>query len=227
MDIIESLSTFWEANSSGIIASLIIGFIFFVLGPLGLWFSGKKVKKEHIKKAKENLLDVFEGMLVNREELNLKKLTTVFHAVEREIGITLEESYDLENIFGDLALRFEKSKHLSPDQKEEYFKRVNGLINEIREEQHKEERERIIPRSYSKIINDLRTAIENNDQKMANSLVDGLEKKLIRVPLFEKSIFYSYKRLYRKNPVRFFIIVISVMIIYIAMLFLLYKVNLI
>jgi hypothetical protein len=57
---------FWKQNSTSIIISLIVGFVFFVLGPLGLWFSGKRIRKERIRKAKETLLDLLEEMIVNQ-----------------------------------------------------------------------------------------------------------------------------------------------------------------
>jgi hypothetical protein len=54
------LSDFWNNNSGNIIVSL----IFFILGPIGVWFSGRRIRLERIKKAKETLLDVFESMVV-------------------------------------------------------------------------------------------------------------------------------------------------------------------
>ena len=59
------ISQFWHENSANIIVSLIIGFVFFVLGPLGLWFSGKRIRRERLRKAKETLIDLLEGMVTS------------------------------------------------------------------------------------------------------------------------------------------------------------------
>ena len=73
----ETIKHFFLDNSAAIIISLLIGAVFFILGPLGLWFSGKKVKREKVNKAKSELLDLIESMLVNNEKITLSKLITL------------------------------------------------------------------------------------------------------------------------------------------------------
>ena len=92
---LDSILEFWRSNSASIIVSLIVGFLFFVLGPLGLWFSGRKIRRERIRKAKDSLLDLLEGMVVNQAPTGERKLRSVFRAIEREIDIDLSGEYSL------------------------------------------------------------------------------------------------------------------------------------
>jgi hypothetical protein len=101
----ENILKFITSNASNITVSVIVAFIFFVLGPLGLWFSKKKVRREKTKKAKENLLDIVEGMLVNNEKINESRLLSIFYAVSRENLINLEAESDIEDLLEDLILK--------------------------------------------------------------------------------------------------------------------------
>ena len=124
---IESIVQFWNDHSGSIIVSLIVGLLFFVLGPLGLWFSSKKIRRERIRKAKEQLLDILEGMIVNKGVSDEKKLTSLFGAVERDIDIDLSGDYSLESWLEDVILRFERSRHLSSEQKTEYYEKLKNF----------------------------------------------------------------------------------------------------
>lgn len=179
----ESIKQFFIDNSSSIIVSLIIGAIFFVLGPLGLWFSGKKVKREKINKAKSELLDLIESMLVNNEKITISKLITLFRAVERQNGNNLGLDSDLNNILEDLTLRFAKSKHLSSEQKDSYIEKIDALINSIKSEESrnlKDNNQREIPKSLKSIITELKLETEsaNGDSKKMIDKIQQLEDKL-------------------------------------------------
>jgi len=93
----EALAQFWHDNSANIVVSLLVGFVFFVLGPMGLWFSGKKIRRERIRKAKEMLIDLLEGMIVNQAAVDEDKLRSVFRAVERDIDTDLSGEYHIDH----------------------------------------------------------------------------------------------------------------------------------
>ena len=134
-----TIKQFLIDNQASIWVSLIVGAIFFILGPLGLWFSGKKVKREKINKAKSELLDLIESMLVNKEQITISKLLTLFRAIERQNSVNLGLDTDLNNILEDLSLRFAKSKHLSSDQKDAYLKQIDDLISDLELSKKKEQ----------------------------------------------------------------------------------------
>lgn len=172
------ITTFWEANRNNIIVSFISGLVFFILGPIGLWFSGKKVKKERINKAKDTLLDIMEGMLVSEEKVSHNKLIMIFRSVERDLNVDLEANYDLENLFGDLVLRFERSKHLDANQKDNYFEKIVNMEAELITGQNGSSNNQSIPKAYSKVLNEIREANTRNDQQTIDSLLNELEHKL-------------------------------------------------
>lgn len=215
----ESVIQFWQNNSSNIIVSLIVGFIFFVLGPLGLWFSGRKVRRERIRKAKEVLIDLLEGMIVSGSEIDERKLRSLFRSVERDVDIDLSGEYHIDHWLGDVALRFERSRHLGSDQKKSYYDNIKSIIDELHSKQNREPAFEV-PRKYEPILNDLKSSFSNNDVKRSEEIIEELEKSLaIRDrssdPLL--NVFRIYGRIYKRSPVTFIFGLVMAVIFYIAM----------
>lgn len=219
----ESVSKFFIDNQSSIIVSLIIGAIFFILGPLGLWFSGKKVKREKIKKAKDEFLDLIESMLVSNENFSRAKILTLFRAIERQNGISLELESDIENLLEDLSLRFARSKHLSAEQKDDYATRIDNLIVNLNEQPNQAKdisfliREREIPKSIKTIINDLKAESENLNSEKLNEIIEKLEKYHKR----PSDPFLLAVRIMKEKPKLF----LWVLVVYITIIFLLLYFN--
>lgn len=193
-------------NSASIIVSLLIGALFFILGPMGLWFSGKKVRREKIHKAKSDFLDLTESMLVNKEKVDIPKLLILFRAVERQNGIDLGLEADIENLLGDLALRFSQSKHLSSEQKDAYIEQLNALLAKLyepdkSEQAMAEETPRPLPKSIQSVVSELRQVAEKLDSSELKEKIDQLEKSY-RPPTDPFSLTF---RLIRERP-RFFLI---------------------
>ncbi len=216
------LTEFWTANSGNVIVSLIIGFVFFVLGPLGLWFSGRRIRQERVRKAKDALLDILEGMLVSQETIDEQKLSLLFRAVARDIDVNLGTSYDVENLLEDVVLRFEKSKHLDAAQKDKYANEVQRLFQEMKPTPESP-KERVIPRPYRKIIDDLKEVLSQNDQASANKIVSELEERLIGETTGGGSSMIGllgvYRRLYERNPILFIVLSIIVIAVYVVFIF--------
>lgn len=212
----EWITGFWNANSGNIIVSLIAGFIFFVLGPIGVWFSGRKIRLERTRKAKEVLLDLFEGMLVGEETIDEQKLSILFRATEREIDVNLGQRYDIESLLEDVVLRFEKSKHLDAGQKDKYANEVRRLSQEIKVKTERP-KEGTVPRPYAKIIDNLKEALTENDLSTANKTVTELEERLVTDTTsdeFPLNVFRVYRRLYERNPLLFLSLLLLTIIAY-------------
>lgn len=219
----DSIKHFFLNNQSSIIVSLIVGLLFFILGPLGLWFSGKKVKREKINKAKSELLDLIESMLVNKEFISISKLLTLFRAIERQNGINLGLDSDLNNILEDLSLRFAKSKHLSSDQKDSYLKQIDDLIEElttpkIDDEVTNKYPQRALPKSMKSLVSDLREeAVKLNSDSLTEK-INELEKQYSTRfhPLFEP--FFILPKLMKERPKTFAVaVVIYIVMVVLAM----------
>ena len=217
----EDISQFWRDNSASIMVSLIVGFVFFVLGPLGLWFSGKRIRRERIRKAKETLIDLLERMVVKQAQADEAKLKSVFRAVERDIDIDLSGEYHLDHWLGDVVLRFERSRHLSADQKQQYYDSVRRIYDEIHAKTDQKPRVES-PRKYEAVLNDLKNALATNEVSRAVSTVDELERTLSQRersqdPLL--NVLRIYQRLYQRNPVTFFVALTTVLAAYVYIIF--------
>ncbi|CAM1343317.1 hypothetical protein [Tenacibaculum aestuarii] len=215
------VETFWNfitSNSSSIIISISVGFLFFVLGPLGLWFSKRKIRREKTKKAKENLLDLVEGMLVNRENITESRLSSLFYAISRENGINLEIDNDISDLIEDLILRFQRSKHLSAEQKDAYIKNLEDLEKTIFQSEELEEEQREIPKSYVRILKELEEYIDNNNKEKAKKELNLLKEKLLVPANPLDRVFGIYHKMYKRNPVFFISTVISVVIVYVYLI---------
>ena len=214
---LESFWNFITANAGNIIISISVGLIFFVLGPLGLWFSKRKIRVEKIKKAKENLLDLVEGMLVNNENITESRLSSLFFAVSRENGINLEIENDIHDLIEDLILRFQRSKHLSAEQKDDYIKRLETLEKTMfeSEDEEKEDEQREIPKSYVRIFRELEEHLNNNESDKAKKELNILKEKLLRRDNPLDRAFGIYYKLYKRNPLFFIVTFIGIVALYI------------
>ena len=186
-------------------------------GPLGLWFSGKRIRRERVRKAKETLLDLLEGMIVSQSNISEHKMLAMLRAVERDIDIDLSGEYTLENWLGDVALRFEKSRHWGAEQKQIYYEEVSRISGEIKESRT-QKKEIIVPRKYEEIFSDLKETVSGSDTSKAIKLVEELERKIVEHPSREDpflNIFRIYKRLFQRNPVASIIMSIAIIFFYI------------
>ncbi len=214
--ILSWLAEFWKGNSGSILASLIVGLIFFVLGPIGLWFSGRRIRDERIRKAKEMLIDLVEGMLVNQEVVTPDKLLTLLRAVEREIDVDLEASYSLDWLFEDILLRFQRSKHLDAQQKNDYAKRLWELGEQSRKAEEQRSR-RPLPRRLGAILEELQESEEPSSSTRNRELLEELESRVRKDTAHGPiaSPLSLYVRLYRKNPRLFLLLSVLFLALYI------------
>lgn len=197
----EELLKFWDENFSNIMISLGVGFVFFVLGPIGVWFSGRRIRKERVRKAKEMLIDLMEGMLVTQEKITTAKLKQLFNAVEREVEATIDSDYDLERLFEDVSLRFQRSKHLDSTQKDSYSNTLLSLAESL--EKAQKSGARVIPRSYKVLIEELREAVASNNQETAAKAIDEIEEKVSKIPQEAEPfirIISMQKKMIREHP---------------------------
>ncbi|PLX77739.1 MAG: hypothetical protein C0607_00560 [Azoarcus sp.] len=214
----DQLATFWKTNADAIIVSLVVGFIFFVLGPIGVWFSGRKIRKERQRKAKDLLVDLVEGMIVTQEEVTSGKLGGMFRAVEREVEVEIGDSYDVERLFEDVMLRFQRSKHLDSGQKDAYSKRMSELSESFKQAEKTEER--VMPRRYVQIFDDLRAATDATDRDKLTALISELEKRLIysreQDPIF--GALNGYRRMAREHPILLIVAFLGTLAFYVYVL---------
>lgn len=212
----DQLLVFWKSNADAIIVSLIVGLLFFILGPIGVWFSGRKIRRERIGKAKEMLVDLVEGMIVTQEDISAAKLKSMFNAVEREVDVDIGSLYDLERLFEDVMLRFQRSKHLDASQKDAYSRVLSDLAKSLSESANTS-KERLLPRPYERILADLKAAVDKSDTAAISTGLEELEEKLIRRsgngdPY--TTLFAGYRKLATEHPLLFTAALIFTVVIY-------------
>ena len=150
-----------------ILITVIAGFIFFIASLFFLRYKEKSAEYERYKKAKETVIDVLEGSLINKQSISPERIKHLISAAEREQNVELIDSP--KSLVEDLELRFEKSKHLDTEQQWHYIDQIEEMIAKI-------ERESIIssvPLSQEEILISLK---ENIEAEKKDDALKGLEK---------------------------------------------------
>ena len=214
----DDILKFLSDNKSSLLANLVAGLVFFVLGPVVIGISNRKFRKEKLNRAKDGFLDLLENMLVNQEAVSKEKLSTLFHAVSREHTVNMEVETDLQYLLEDLSLRFAKSKHLSPAQKDEYSNRIEEI--KLLLEQKPKPEEKSIPKSYTRIFDELEKTVETGSKEEISKEINQLKDKLkddraIRGPIGMYS--FMFKRM-KERPILFGTVTIITIIIYVLLI---------
>lgn len=226
----EKISTFLSENQTSLITNLIAGLVFFIFGPVIIGFSNRKIKKEKLNRAKESYLDLLENMLVNKETVTKEKLTTLFHALNREFNIKLEEIIDIQSLLEDLMLRFAKSKHLSPIQKDEYSTKIETIKHSI-EIDLEARTSKTIPKSYKKIFEDIDKNIELNNKENLITSINQIKEKIneedplnigLNIFPFSGEINYLIKQ-WKRRPIFMSMVLLLIIIIYVFIIFFVVK----
>lgn len=133
------------------------------------------------------------------------------------MDIDLTGEYRIEEWLGDVILRFERSRHLSSEQKQQYYDCVQKLLAEIRKVQEgKPVLE--VNREHAAVLNDLRVALSSDKVEDAVKIVDELERSLSKRdqtqdPLL--NIVRLYTRMYQRSPFTFIILLVIVIVFYV------------
>jgi Flp pilus assembly protein TadB len=214
----EQLVQVWVDNKVTVLISLAVGFLFFVLGPLAAGLSRKKVRLERVRKFKESLIDILEGMTVNQEAITNEKLTMMFRANERENEISVSSSYDLEQLLEDVILRFQRSRHIDATQKDAYANILSEVSRSLRDDKtsaRTESRD-----TYRALVRGVTEAIEADQSGEALKLLSDLDRRLQKAQhddSFLVSMWAGYVNVFRKRP-RWFVAILAAYIIIVIVL---------
>ena len=89
MELYNILIEFLQINWQGILITLIIGFLFFVLTTWGLKKYLTTAEIERRNRAQESVLDLLESSLINKQDLNSEKIYHLLNAIGREYGLNI------------------------------------------------------------------------------------------------------------------------------------------
>jgi hypothetical protein len=165
---------FLEDNWQNIIITLMGGLIFYFLSNYAQKKYFASAEKERLKQAKDSFLDILEARIINKQDIYLGKIKNLLNAIERDHSVYLSDVVSPLSLLEDLELRFEKSHHLDPTQKEEYCRQIQKEIQNIRTT----EEALIIPKKYSEIIGTLEKDINSKNTDNALKNLELLKKKI-------------------------------------------------
>ena len=113
------------------IVSLVIGglvtFIFYRLQKRDV----ASARIERSKRAKEEMLDILESNIVNKQTISSELITNLLEASEREYETNLHDFCTSVTLLQDVLLRLQRSRHLDITQKAEYTNQIDQMISLI------------------------------------------------------------------------------------------------
>jgi len=171
---IDEIWIFIYSNWQNIIVALAVGLLFYFLSNYALKRVITSAERERLNLAKNSLLDILEARIINKQDISTDKINNLTKAIEREHSVGLSDVVSPLTLLQDIELRFEKSHHLDPAQKEQYCERIQNQMQEIRAN----ENTLTVPRRYSDIVDTLTEEIKskNNDKALEN--LELLKKKI-------------------------------------------------
>lgn len=87
---------------------------------------------ERKKHATNELLDVIESYIINKQRLSEHVIDNLIHASERNHSVSLLPACTPVSLLQDVALRLQRSRHLDIPQKTEYSETIEVLIHQAR-----------------------------------------------------------------------------------------------
>ena len=196
---------FVTGNWQSIIITLGIGLLFFIFSLQWLKRYVASAERERLIQAKNGILDILESRIISKHIISKTMINRLLKAIDREHSVDLSSIVSSSSLLEDLQLRFEKSHHLDPSQKEEYCKKLEEIVEEI----DKEEKIVTVPVRYLDIIGTLTENIKSNKSKEALDTLELLKKKMR-----DKEEFLMYRpstiylRTFRRNPLILLIVLI-------------------
>ena len=126
------MQAFIEANWLTLVSILIGVFVAFVFYRLQKK-DATSAAQERKKHATNDLLDVVESYIINKQKLSEHVVDNLIFASERDHVVSLRGGCTPVSLLQDVALRLQRSRHLDILQKSEYSLKIEELIRDIRE----------------------------------------------------------------------------------------------
>lgn len=160
---------------------IIVGAVSILIGILVSFVSYKLQKREissgdieRRKRAREELLDVIEGNIINRQNLTEDMIQDLIAASERMYKVNLVEVSNPIILLQDVLLRLQRSKHLDINQKGVYNDQIENLIHILKN------KDMVYPMGTKALFDKLEEAISNKQLEEANSYASTLRKEFYK-----------------------------------------------
>lgn len=148
---------------------------------------------ERISRAKQEILSILENLIINKRETNYEKINHLKNSIIREHSINENDLDSPLSLLEDLNLRFEKSNHLSREQKIEYSNKITEILKEI-------EQNDAISKSIQKIeLNTINDEIKKSVD--SNKFKNNHEKFINFIDENELNILPNYNKVEKKKSI--------------------------
>ena len=170
-----------------IVVGFIVGYVFYRLQKRDV----ASARAERVKRAREELLDVLEGYIINKQRVSEESIRNLLAASEREYQVELRDICNPTILLQDVALRLQKSRHLDIAQKREYADQIEQMISSS------EERRKEIPEEVKEpleLATVIESAIKNDEREKALETINLLKRNLIKPPVPARAEYASIER---------------------------------
>lgn len=152
--------------------------------------------EERVHRAVEELMDVVESYVINRQPLSKDTIHHLISASERAHRVILTDVCSPTSLLQDVSLGLQKSRHLDVAQKSEYAEHIVDTISQI----SKGEIE--LPTSIKSnlsILSSIEDAIQQDNKDMVLERINNLEKSLKNLDLPIKASISNRKSIFTET----------------------------
>jgi hypothetical protein len=176
-------TTYWVEillSVISIIVGAIVGYVFYRLQKRDV----ASAEIERINRAREEMLDILESNVVNKQNISEETIYNLLAASEREYRVSLRDICTPITLLQDVTLRLHRSRHLDINQKTDYSARLEKVILEISESSREISADSTDPIEIARTVEE---AIKNNEQEKALENLLLLKRELSTLTAVSKA----------------------------------------
>jgi hypothetical protein len=166
------MNQFIETNWLSLVSILIgilVAYVFYRLQKK----DSTSAANERKKHATNELLDVVESYIINKQALSEDVIENLVQASERDHSVQLRPLCTATSLLQDVALRLQRSRHLDIPQKSEYSLKIEELIRDIRSQ--------VEPRPLDRLADDIQQAVTQLEAIIPDENREEARKQLSRL----------------------------------------------
>jgi len=169
------MKEFFVNNTFGII-TFIVGIAVTIIIYFLQTRRADSAKLEREKQAKKEIIDTIENYIINDKQVNESTFLNLRSGIERNNGIILDKDWNWMSLLQDISFRLQTSRHLATDQKLEYAKKLDNLIDIWNTDSNLTKS--VHSNNEQVIINKILEYSSQKDEKTQNDLKDLIHKLL-------------------------------------------------
>lgn len=129
---------------------------------------------ERTRRAHHEILDILESYIINKEVIRIVQIKHLIESCEREYDSNLQNFVSPMTLLQDVSFRLQKSKHLNVQEKSNYAQIVEGLVNEVKQNEIDSE---VFYQRYKikSIIDDIKKGLKSNNIEKLDESLDEIE----------------------------------------------------